>query len=284
MPDARPVPRDPRVKRGEGGSLMPGDRRPIVIANWKMYQGASATLRTTRAARVLTARMAGRADVVLCPPFPLLPAVQAVLRGSRLQVGAQDVHQERAGPYTGDVSAEHLRGLVRYAIVGHSERRRHHGETDAMVAQKVRAALRVGIRPIICVGETAEERADGKTVARVRAQVERVVAGIPALSLAHCVFAYEPIWAISTGIGQPSPQPLADDATHVMGLIRKVAADCAGRRYAERLRLVYGGSVDAKTVRSFVSEPGVDGALVGAAATNPAELARIVKEVLTCRW
>jgi triosephosphate isomerase len=258
------------------------DRRPIVIANWKMYLSAAATLRAARATKALAARAATRVDVVLCPSFPLIPAVAAVAKGSRIRVGAQDLHAELQGPYTGDVSAEHLRGLVTYAIVGHSERRRYHGETDELVAQKVRRALHAGLHPIICLGETAEEHTDGETVAVVRRQVDRILTGVPVLSLAHCVFAYEPVWAVSQGVGRPSPQPTPGDAAQVMGLIRKVAADRAGRRYAERLRVVYGGSVDTKTARAFAAEPGVDGVLVGAASTSPVELNRIIRDVLAC--
>lgn len=276
MPDVRQTTRD-----AQDGV----PRRPIVVANWKMYLGAAATIRAARLCRTFTARVAGKgADVVLCPSFPLLPAVRDVLKGSRLFAGAQDLHHEVAGPYTGDVSAEQLKGLIRYVIVGHSERRRTHGETDQTVAQKVRQALRAGFRPIVCVGETAQERDDGETVSRVRAQVAQVAAGIPALSFARCVFAYEPVWAIRMGIGKASPQPDPADAAQIMGLIRKVVADRAGQRYAERVRVVYGGSVDAKTVRAFVEEPGVDGVLVGAASANPAEFSAIVKTVVQCRW
>ncbi len=265
-------------------SPLPGERRLIVIANWKMYLGAPESVRAARAMRTLTARQAGRAvDVVLCPPFPLLAAVQDALRGSRLQVGAQDVHQELAGPHTGDVSVAHLRGLARFVIVGHSERRRDHGETDEQVAQKTRRALRAGLAPIVCVGETAQERDDGETVSRIRRQVEAVVTGLSPLSLARCTFAYEPVWAISAGPGAPSEQPRAEDVAHLQGLIRKVVADRAGRRHAERVRVVYGGSVTAKTVRPFVAEPGVDGVLVGAASTKPGECAAIVREVVACR-
>lgn len=258
------------------------DRRPIVIANWKMYLDAAATLRAARATRVLVARAAARVDIVLCPSFPLIPSVVAAVKGSRIRVGAQDVHAELRGPYTGDVSAEHLRGLVRYVIIGHSERRRQYGETDDIVARKFHQALHAGLQPIVCVGETADERDAGDTVAVVRRQVHRVLAGMPALSLARCVFAYEPVWAVRSNLGAPGAQPAPDDAAQVMGLIRKVAADRAGRRYAERLRVVYGGSVDAKTAKIFVAEPHVDGVLVGASSTNPVALHRIIREVLAC--
>lgn len=260
------------------------DRRPIVIANWKMYLGSAESLRAARAVRLALSRSAGRTvDVVLCPSFPLLPAVKEVLQGSRVRLGAQDVHHEVSGPFTGNVAADHLRGLAEYVIVGHSERRRGNGETDDIVREKARRALRAGLHPILCVGETAEERDQGETVAKVRRQVELLVQGIPGLSLARCVFAYEPIWAISVERGKPGPQPEPADAAHLMGLIRRVAADRVGRSYAERLRVVYGGSVEASTVRPFVSEPGTDGVLVGSAATKPSEFTAIVQEVLACR-
>ncbi len=259
-----------------------GARRPIVIANWKMYLGAPESLRTARAIRVLLRRLGRSVDVVLCPSFPLLAGVRDVLGGSRLQLGAQDLHAERSGPYTGDVSAAHLRGLVRFAIVGHSERRRVHGETDQSVAGKVRQALGAGLSPILCVGETAEERNEGKTIARVREQVRRLLRGVPSFSISRCVVAYEPMWAVSQGIGQPALQPDPKEAAEVMRLIRKVVADQGSRSFADRLRVVYGGSVEAKTVRPFVEEQGVDGVLVGAASTIPAEFAAIVKTVAAC--
>lgn len=258
-------------------------RRPVIVANWKMYLGASESVQAARAIRRLTARM-GEAEIVLCPCFPALAEVRGALQGSRLQLGAQDLHQEPSGPYTGDVSAGQLRGLARYVIIGHSERRRFHGETDEMIAGKLQQALRAGLFPIICVGETAEEQEKGETVAKVRRQVESVLRGLSRLSLNRCLFAYEPVWAISQGPRRESPQPEPADAAHLMRLMRKVAADHVGSRAAEQVRVLYGGSVTAKTVRPFVSEPGVDGVLVGGASTKPAEFAAIVREVIAaCR-
>ncbi len=249
-----------------------------------MYLGFQESVRAARAVRSLVGRMAGRTvDVILCPSFPALVPVRDALAGSRLLLGAQDVHHQADGPFTGDVPARQLRGVARAVIVGHSERRRAHGETDAFVAEKVRRALAVGLLPIICVGETAEERADGDTVKTLTRQVRTIAGGVPPLSLLRCVFAYEPVWAISTGPGKPAPQPDPADASHLMGLIRKLAADRAGSHYAEQLRVVYGGSVQARTVAAFVCEPGVDGVLVGAASTHPGEFTAIVREVLRCR-
>lgn len=259
-------------------------RRPLVVANWKMYLARSESVRAARTTRSFLARVAGRSvDVVLCPSFPALVGVQEALAGSRLAVGAQDLHAEERGPYTGDVAAAQLAGLARYVILGHSERRRHHGETDELVAAKVRRALRHGLRPIVCVGESAEERDAGETVARLRTSVAAVFHGVPGLSLAHCAVAYEPLWAISVGPGSPSPQPAPEDAAHLLGLARAVLAGRLGRRYAEHLRCLYGGSVDAQTVTAFVREPGVDGVLVGAASITPGGLAAVVHAVRLCR-
>ncbi len=255
--------------------------RPVIVANWKMYIGAIESVRAARAVRGFLARIAGKeADVVLCPSFPVLADVHEILKGSRIQLGAQDVHQEPSGPYTGDVSGAQLRGLVRYAIVGHSERRRFHGETDDIVARKAHQALRMSMIPIICVGETAEERDRGETIAKVRQQVDAAIRDLPRLSLTRCLFAYEPVWAISAGLGEERPQPEPADAAHMVRLIRKVAAERIGSQSAEQIRVLYGGSVTARAVRPFVAEPGVSGVLVGAASTKPAEFASIVREVI----
>lgn len=256
----------------------------MVIANWKTYVGAAESVRAARSLRALLQDVAGKAaDIVLCPSFPSLAAVAGVLAGSRLLLGAQDVHHEVGGPYTGDVPVTHLRGIVRYVIVGHSERRRLHGETDALVAQKVSRAVAAGIHPIICVGETAEERAAGKTIARVAEQVRAVLPALSSLALGAAVFAYEPVWAISAGPRKPAPQPAPHEAAELIGLIRKLAAGRAGAASATRLRVVYGGSVAPDTACAFVSEPGVDGYLVGSASTKPAGFTAIVREVLRCR-
>lgn len=260
-------------------------RRPVIVANWKTYLGMVESVRAARAIRGFLARIAGKeADVVLCPSFPVLPEIHEILKGSRIHLGAQDLHHEPPGPYTGDVSAAQLRGLVRYAIVGHSERRRFHGETDDIVARKAHQAFRIGITPIICVGETAEERDRGETITKVRQQVEAVVRDLPRLSLSRCIFAYEPVWAISTGQGEERPQPEPADAAHLVRLIRKVAAERVGSQTAEQIRVLYGGSVTARTVRPFVAEPGVNGVLVGSASTKPAEFVSIVRGVVdACR-
>lgn len=255
-------------------------RRPVAVANWKMYLSATASLRAAESIRTLGARFASSMDLIICPSFPVLSDVRRLLERSRVRLGAQDVHEEARGPYTGDVSVEHLRHLVRYVIVGHSERRRFHHETDEQVARKAHSVVRAGLFPIVCVGETSEEHAAGVTIERVRAQVRAVFGVLPVLDIPRLLFAYEPVWAIAAGLGAPASQPEPQEVAEVAGLIRKLAAEHAAPRYAERLRVLYGGSVTAETVRSFVSEPGVDGVLVGSASTKPVEFVTIAKTVL----
>ena len=256
------------------------ERRPVAVANWKMYLSAAESVRAAESLRALVARLPRRIEIIVCPSFPVLPEVRRVLGRSRILLGAQDVHAESHGPFTGDVSVDHVRRYVRYVIVGHSERRRHHGETDAVVAAKTARVLRAGLHPIVCVGETAEERDRGETIQKVRSQVTTILEDLPVLELPRLLFAYEPIWAIGTGVDVPAEQPEPREVTEVIGLIRKVASDLGQRRYASQMRVLYGGSVTAKTVRPFVSEPGVDGVLVGGASTKPAEFVGIIKEIL----
>jgi triosephosphate isomerase (TIM) len=254
------------------------ERRPLVVANWKMYLTPAESRREAELIRKRAAVLARSVEAVVCPSFPLLPDLHAIFFKSPIVLGAQDAHMEEAGPYTGDVSVLHLQKLVRYVIVGHSERRRLHGETDEIVARKMRRVLNAGMHPIVCVGETAEERAAEATLEVVRRQVGAVMTELPVLELPRIVFAYEPVWAIGTGAGTPAPQPAPGEAAEIIGFIRKVASDAGGRRYAGKLRILYGGSVTAKTAAAFM-EPGVDGALVGGASTKATDFITIAQEI-----
>lgn len=255
-------------------------RRPLVVGNWKMYLSDVESLRAAESLKRLVKRQTGDVDIVICPSFPLLPDVRAALAKNRILVGAQDVRAESSGPHTGDVSILHIRRWARYVIVGHSERRQHHGETNADVARKVHAVLRAGLRPVACVGETAAQRDAGETVAVIRGQAEEILRDISGMDHGRLTLAYEPVWAVrpdqQTVVEQPDPR----DVVEIVRLIRRVAAEHHGTAAAERLRLLYGGSVTVATVKQFVGEPGVDGVLVGAASTKPAEFAAIIKEVL----
>ncbi|MDI3316613.1 MAG: triose-phosphate isomerase [Bacillota bacterium] len=255
-------------------------RRPLVAANWKMNRGAPQEARELAAAvrrelelRGLDPGRAGRPEVVLCPPFTGLAAAGEALARSGLALGAQDVDPRPAGAFTGAISAGMLRGAgADWVIVGHSERRLIYGEDDATVQRKLAVALEAGLRPILCVGETAEERDAGRTEAVVARQLAAALAGLGAGALERVVVAYEPVWAIGTGrAAQPA------DAGEVAARIRQLAARWLGaEEEASQLRVLYGGSVKAANAAGFLGHPEIDGALVGGASLEAAEFAAIV--------
>jgi triosephosphate isomerase len=252
------------------------DRRPVIAANWKMNKNHLEAIQAVQKLSYLLDRKdTEQVEVVVCPPFTDLRSVQVLLESDRLPygLGAQNVHWEDKGAFTGEVSGPMLSALkCRYVIVGHSERRRLFGETDEVVAKKVRAVFRNDMAPILCVGETLEEREAGRTEDRVTSQVEAALGGLDSAQVATAVVAYEPIWAIGTGRNaNPS------DAGEVIGLIRKTVESMTSLEAATRLRVEYGGSVTAGNIREFMAHPEIDGALVGGASLDPEEFALIVK-------
>jgi triosephosphate isomerase len=252
------------------------ERRPIIAANWKMHKTHLEAIRDVQKLSYLLDRDdAERVEVVVCPAFTALRSVQTLIDSDRLPygLGAQDVHWEEQGAYTGEVSPGMLEALkVSYVIVGHSERRQLFGETDERVNRKVKAVFAHGMRPILCVGETLDEREAGATEDRVRGQVEAALAGVADEHASELVIAYEPIWAIGTG---RNAEP--NDAGEVVGLIRETLAKRYADDLAQRVRVQYGGSVKAGNIRGFMAHPEIDGALVGGASLDPEELALIVK-------
>jgi triosephosphate isomerase (TIM) len=251
-------------------------RRPIIAANWKMHKTHLEAIRDVqKLSYLLDAEDTDRVEVVVCPPFTALRAVQTLIESDRLRfgLGAQNVHPEEKGAFTGEVSPPMLEALkVGYVIVGHSERRRLFGETDEIVNRKVRAVFAHGMTPILCVGESLEERDLGNTEERVSGQVR---AGLHAVSderAAALVIAYEPIWAIGTG---RNAEPA--DAGETIGVIRSTLADLYSKELADGVRVQYGGSVKAGNIRDFMAHPEIDGALVGGASLDPEEFALIVK-------
>lgn len=256
-------------------------RKPLIIANWKMYlDGKSSVLAAQSFVKILHEE---NIDIVVAPAYPLLSQLKEIFAGSEIDLAAQDIHHEEQGAYTGDVSVGEIKEFVRYVIIGHSERRKYHGDTDEMVAQKVRLALKAGLHPIVCVGETYEEHEDGKTIEKIKKQVATVLENLPLLDFPRITFAYEPIWAISPALGVIAPQPEPQEVAEIVNLIRRVISDSGGNKYMDKMRVLYGGSVTSKTVKQFVSEPGVDGALVGGASTKPAEFSAIIREVASVR-
>lgn len=242
-------------------------RRKLVVGNWKMHGSRAANAALLEG--LLQARPYG-CDVAVCPPFPYLPDVASTLAASELRWGAQDCSAHEQGAYTGEVSAAMLAELgCRYAIVGHSERRTLHGETDEIVAGKAQAALARGVTPVVCVGETLAQREAGQTEAVVKRQLSAVIH-----ALAHCagemVVAYEPVWAIGTGLTATPEQAQA-----VHALLRQQLRAATPR--ADAMRILYGGSVKPDNAASLFARPDIDGGLIGGAALKAADFVAICR-------
>jgi triosephosphate isomerase len=256
-------------------------REVVVAANWKMHTtpADAGELARTIAART---REAGVTRVI-CPPFVCLAAVRDALAETDADVGigAQNVHHELAGPYTGEVAAPMLDGLATWVIVGHSERRRDAGETDALIGRKLARSLDSGLRPILCVGELLTERSAGRAIDVVERQLRAALADLDATSLADggLVVAYEPVWAIGTG-----RTASGSDAGAMADAIR-ASLDVLGlEARAASIPILYGGSVTSSNIAEFLAEPGIDGALVGGASLQPDEMAGIVaRAAITAR-
>jgi triosephosphate isomerase len=247
-------------------------REVIVVANWKMN---TTPVEAGPLAVDIARRTRGDGVIrVICPPFVCLPAVHAALVGEDVEVGVQNIHTELAGAYTGEVAAPMVAGSARWVILGHSERRRDAGESDATVARKVARALETGLRPIVCVGEQLEDRDAGRAADVVRSQVGGSLAGVADTDAgaAGIVIAYEPVWAIGTG-----RTARGTDAAAMADAIRQALEERGwSAAAAARLPVLYGGSVTAATIGEFVAEPALDGALVGGASLKPDEMAGIV--------
>jgi triosephosphate isomerase (TIM) len=252
------------------------DRRPIIAANWKMHKTHLEAIQAVqKLSYLLDQGDAERVEVVICPPFTALRSVGTLLDSDRLVygLGAQDVHWEEKGAITGAVSPPMLAALkVGYVIVGHSERRELFGETDEVVNKKIRAVLSHGMTPIVCVGETLEERDAGGSESKVSQQLRRAFDNVDAEGAGRAVIAYEPIWAIGTG---RNADPA--DAGRVVEVVRSTLAQKYSDELARAVRVQYGGSVKPGNIREFMAHPEIDGALVGGASLDPEELALIVK-------
>ncbi len=251
-------------------------RKNLMAGNWKMHANH---LEAIQMVQKLSYRLDPadyeRVDVVVCPPFTSLRSVQTVIEADHMliQLGAQNVHPEASGAFTGEVAAPMLAKLgVRYVIVGHSERRQLLGETDEFVNAKVKAVLASEMTPILAVGETLEEREAGETERRVESQLRAGLAGVPAEQVAALVVAYEPIWAIGTG-RTASP----DDAAAVIGHLRSLVGDEWGSGVAESVRILYGGSMNPGNVAGLMAKRDIDGGLVGGASLDPDKFASVVR-------
>ena len=252
------------------------ERRPIIAANWKMHKTHLEAIQAVqKLSYLLDKDEAEKTEVVICPPFTALRSVETLLDSDKLPygLGAQNVYPEDKGAFTGEVSPVMLAALrVRYVIVGHSERRQIFGEDDAFVNKKVRAVFKHEMTPILCVGETLEEREADGTESKVAQQIRRGFDNVTAEQAATAVVAYEPIWAIGTG---RNAEPA--DAGRVVEVIRATLADRYDDGVAQAVRVQYGGSVKPGNIREFMTHPEIDGALVGGASLDPEDLALIVK-------
>jgi triosephosphate isomerase len=253
-------------------------RKLFVAGNWKMNK-------TGEEARVLVAEMLpelqsiANVDCAVCPPFPYLLSLANMLAGSGIGLGAQNMHWETAGAYTGEVAPKMVAEFCQYVILGHSERRAIFGETDAMINKKVHSALAVGLTPILCVGETLAENEAGQTAEVVIRQVSGGMAGLSAAEAMKLVIAYEPVWAIGTGRAATSEQA---QAVH-KDIVRKTLADLFGQDAAQAIRIQYGGSVNAKNANELFGMPDIDGALVGGASLKAPDFLAIVKAASTAK-
>jgi triosephosphate isomerase len=254
---------------------MPDGRSPYVAGNWKMHKTIAETAAYIE--KLLARLPLGNAvEVGLCVPFTALVAAVEGVKGSGVKVLAQNMHQAPEGAYTGEISAPMLLEIgVNGVVLGHSERRRDFCETDRALQEKVPAALAAGLEPILCVGETEEEREAGETQRKLRHQVQEALVQVADERLAAVTIAYEPIWAIGTGkVATP------DQAQEAIAFIRALVGD-RSQEAAEAIRVTYGGSVNSDNAGEILSQPDVDGALVGGASLDPEELARIVDAAAT---
>ena len=254
-------------------------RQPIIAANWKMKLSHKEAIDALTALKKQLKNVPVSSDVVVCPSYPSLPAAaEVVAQSEKVQLGAQAIHWEEQGAVTGGVSITQVKPFISWSIVGHSDQRAMLGLTDEHVAAQVQLLVTHGIHPIVCIGETAEERAAEQTTEQVTKQVQHLLAAVSKAAVSKMAITYEPIWAISSnseGAEPPDPHEVAG----TMLLIRKLAAEHFGADVAERVRILYGGSVDASNAGAFVSEPGVDGVLVGSASLRPSSLVDIITAV-----
>lgn len=246
-------------------------RKAVIAGNWKMNikpAEAGALVEAIKPA----AELAG-CDVIVCTPFVDLCVALGAAKGSKVRVGAQNCHWEASGAYTGEVSAQMLASMgVEYVIIGHSERRQYFGESDITVNKRVKAALAAGLNVIICVGETLEQREQGVTPEFVAMQTKIALGGLSADDLKNVIMAYEPVWAIGTG-----KTATAQQANEVCATIRATIEALFGKNAAEAMTIQYGGSMNAKNAGELLSQPDVDGGLIGGAALKPEDFAAIIK-------
>ena len=247
-------------------------RKIFIAGNWKMNKTAAETAELASALKASLAQFAGKCEIAVCPTFTSLATAVEILKGSNVKVGAQNIHWADNGAYTGEISGAMLKEIgVEYVIIGHSERRQYFGETDATVNLRTLAAVKAGLIPIICVGERKEEREAGYTNALVEYQTLIALNGLTEKEVAKLIIAYEPVWAIGTGLTATDEQ-----ANETIGVIRAAIARKYGKRTANAVRIQYGGSMNPKNVKGLMAQPEIDGGLIGGASLKAPDFAQVV--------
>jgi len=250
-------------------------RLPIIAANWKMNTNIEQAIGLVEEMRDGLDKIE-KVEKVLCPPFISLAAVRELIADSSIKLGAQNMHFEEKGAYTGEISPLMVKDLCEYIILGHSERRQYFGETDEMINKKVKAALRAGLKPILCIGEKLEENEQGKTAEVVTRQIKAALAEV--VSPLGLVIAYEPVWAIGTGKAASG-----EGANTTIGFIRRIIAQLYSEEIAQAICIQYGGSVTSANVADFIGQPEIDGALVGGASLKAEEFIGIVEQTAAAK-
>lgn len=247
----------------------------VVVGNWKMNTSLGQALELAAGIGNQLKNMTG-VQVVLCPPFPFLSSVGGALRGSAVKLGAQNMHWEDSGAFTGEVAAQMLQGLCEYVILGHSERRQIFGETDDLINRKIQSALSHGLRPILCVGETLDERESGQAKTVVAEQVRRGLADV--VDITSLAVAYEPVWAIGSGLAA-TPEIAAEVMSEgILEVLRELYADASAE-----VPLLYGGSVNPSNIGEFAAQTSIHGALVGGASLQVSQFVQIVNLTLAAK-
>ncbi len=245
-------------------------RKPIIAGNWKMNKTPDEAAALVEALKPLVKD--AKCDVVVCVPAVDIATVKAAAKGSKIHVGAQNVHFAEKGAYTGELSADMLlKSGAEYVIIGHSERRQYFGETDATVNQRVKAAVAAGLKVILCVGEKKEDREAGYTDALVEYQTLIALTGLDKKEVEKVVIAYEPVWAIGTGLTATDEQ-----ANETIGVIRQALARKYGKGTANKVRIQYGGSMNPKNVKGLMAQPEIDGGLIGGASLKAEDFSKVV--------
>lgn len=247
-------------------------RKPIIAGNWKMNNTIAGT-KALLTELIPLVKDEKKTEIVVCVPYTNIATAVELTKGTNIKVGAENVHWAEKGAFTGEISADMLVELgVEYVIIGHSERRQYFGETDVTVNQRVKAALAKGLKPIICVGETLEQREKNRVKSVLKKQTDGALAGLTKEDLANVVIAYEPIWAIGTG-----KTATAQDANDTIKIIRNRVAKLYDRKTANKLRIQYGGSMNAKNAAELMAMPQIDGGLIGGASLKAVDFSIVVK-------